>query len=84
MPRKGTSLIENSIIKLYTSEDETKVSVTVPDLKMKTISQAKQLLKEKNLNIDIKGSSGVILTQDPISGTSVEEGSIITVTLQEQ
>lgn len=84
MPRKGTSLIENSIIKLYTSEDETKVSVTVPDLKMKTISQAKQLLKEKNLNIDIKGSSGVILTQDPIGGTSVEEGSIITVTLQEQ
>ena len=84
MPRKGTSLIENSIIKLYTSEDETKVSVTVPDLKMKTISQAKQLLKEKNLNLDIKGSSGVILTQDPISGTSVEEGSIITVTLQEQ
>ena len=84
MPRKGTSLIENSTIKLYTSEDETKVSVTVPDLKMKTISQAKQLLKEKNLNIDIKGSSGVILTQDPISGTSVEEGSIITVTLQEQ
>ena len=84
MPRKGTSLIENSTIKLYTSEDETKVSVTVPDLKMKTISQAKQLLKEKNLNIDIKGSSGVILTQHPISGTSVEEGSIITVTLQEQ
>ena len=84
MPRKGTSLIENSIIKLYTSEDETKVSVTVPDLKMKTISQAKQLLKEKNLNIDIKGSSGVILTQDPISGTYFEEGIIITVTLQEQ
>ena len=84
VPKKGTSLIEDSIIKLYTSDDETKVSVTVPDLKMKTLSQAKQLLKEKNLNIDIKGSSGVVLTQDPISGTSVEEGSIITVTLQEQ
>ena len=84
VPKKGTSLIEDSIIKLYTSDDETKVSVTVPDLKMKTLSQAKQLLKEKNLNIDIKGSYGVVLTQDPISGTSVEEGSIITVTLQEQ
>ena len=84
VPKKGTSLIKDSIIKLYTSEDETKVSVTVPDLKMKTLSQAKQLLREKNLNIDIKGSSGVILTQDPINGTSVEEGSVITVTLQEQ
>ncbi len=84
VPKKGTSLIEDSIIKLYTSDDETKVSVTVPDLKMKTLSQAKQLLKEKNLNIDIKGSYGVVLTKDPISGTSVEEGSIITVTLQEQ
>lgn len=84
VPKKGTSLIEGSVIKLYTSDDETKVSVTVPDLKMKTLSQAKQLLKEKNLNIDVKGSSGVILTQDPINETSVEEGSVITVTLQEQ
>ena len=45
---------------------------------------AKQILKEKNLNIDVKGSSGVVLTQDPINGTSVEEGSVITVTLQQQ
>lgn len=51
---------------------------------MKTLSQAKQILKEKNLNIDVKGSSGVVLTQDPINGTSVEEGSVITVTLQQQ
>ena len=84
VPKKGTNLIKNSIIKLYTSDDETKVSVTVPDLKMKTLSQAKQILKEKNLNIDVKGSSGVVLTQDPINGTSVEEGSVITVTLQQQ
>ena len=84
VPKKGTSLSKDSIIKLYTENDEARVSVSVPDLKNKTLSQAKQLLKEKNLNINVRGSSGLILNQDPINGTSVEEGSIITVTLQEQ
>ena len=41
------------------------------------------MLRAKNLNISSKGS-GIVVAQDPIFGTSVDEGTVINVTLQEQ
>lgn len=52
----------------------------MPNLIGKNLSQAKNALKEKNLNISVTGS-GIVVSQDPIEGTSVEEGTIIKVTL---
>ena len=79
-PVKGSALLENSIVKLYTETENTRVSKQVPNLIGKNLSQAKNALKEKNLNISVTGS-GIVVSQDPIEGTSVEEGTIIKVTL---
>lgn len=81
-PKAGVSLSKNGIVKLYTSEHSSSVSVTVPDLKGKNLSQAKSSLKNKNLNIQATGT-GIVVSQDQAVGTSVEEGTVIKVTLQE-
>lgn len=83
MPRAGTALLSNATVLLYTEGNDTRVSQTVPDLKGMTISEAKSALKKKNLNIKITGS-GVVTSQEIAAGTSVEEGTVIGVTLQKK
>lgn len=82
VPKPGTSLTNKSIVKLYAKGDEARVSSSVPDLKGMTLSQATNALRSKNLNIKATGS-GKVIAQDPIAGKSVEEGTVINVTLQE-
>lgn len=79
-PVKGSSLLKNSIVKLYTETEDTRISTQVPNLIGKNLSQVKALLKEKNLNVSITGS-GTVVSQDPIENTSVQEGTIVKVTL---
>ena len=81
MPKAGTPLIKGSIVKIYSKSHDTKISQTVPNLKDLTLSQAKETLKNSNLNIQISGS-GIVLSQDPLPDTSVEEGTVVSVTLQ--
>lgn len=82
MPKPGTSLLSGSIVKLYSKGNEARVSSTVPDLKGMSLSQATNAVKSKNLNIKSTGT-GKVISQDPIAGKSVEEGTVINVTLQE-
>ena len=79
-PVKGSQLTKDSIVKLYTETENTRVSKKVPNLINKNLSQVKALLKEKNLNLSVTGS-GIVVSQDPIQDTSVEEGTIIKVTM---
>ncbi len=79
-PVKGSQLAKDAIVKLYTEDDNTRVSVSVPNLIGKSFSKAKELLEEKNLNYSVTGS-GIVVSQDPIGNTSVEEGTIIKITL---
>ncbi len=83
VPKAGTQLVSAGVVKLYTRGNEERVSQTVPDLKGVSLAQAKIMLKAKNLNISSKGT-GIVIAQDPIAGTSVDEGTIINVTLQEE
>jgi stage V sporulation protein D (sporulation-specific penicillin-binding protein) len=82
VPKPGTSLLEGSTVVIYSSGNEARISTTVPNLKDMTLSQAKSALKAKNLNIHVTGS-GTVVSQDPSSGTTVEEGTVINVTLQQ-
>ncbi len=82
VPKPGTQLISGSVVKLYSEENNVRTSVTVPDLKGMSVSQAINSLKSKNLNISIEGS-GVVLSQDPPKDSSVEEGTVINVTLRQ-
>ena len=79
-PTKGYELVKGSIVKLYTETENTRVSKQVPDLTGKSLYQVKTLLKELNLNYSVTGS-GTVVSQEPIANTSVEEGTIIKVTL---
>ncbi len=81
-PKPGSSLSADSVIILYGEGSEVSTSVSVPDLKGMTASQATSALKEKNLNISIEGS-GVVISQDYMSGEQVQEGTIISVTLNQ-
>ena len=83
VPRSGTKLMENGIVKLYTNEYNTRVSKEVPNLKGKTLQQAESELANRNLNISAEGT-GVIISQDITSGEQVDEGTIIRVKLQER
>ena len=83
VPPKGTALTEGGIVKLYAQGNDERVSQSVPDLKGVTFEQAKIMLKAKNLNIASTGS-GIVIAQDPQAGTSVDEGTVINVSLQQE
>lgn len=83
VPKPGTALLKGSTVNIYSSGNEARISVEVPNLKGMTYSQARNSLKSKKLNININGS-GTVLSQDPMAGSTVEEGTVINVTLQKQ
>ncbi len=83
VPKPGTSLLEDATVQLYTATNNARVSQTVPDLKGMSYARAKNALAAKNLNIHVSGS-GTVLSQDPMAGTAVEEGTVINVTLQKE
>lgn len=82
VPKPGTTLPKNSIIVLYTPNNEVRVSVKVPSLKGKTAAEATRALNNLNLNIHTEGS-GIVVSQDISTDTSVEEGTVVKVTLKE-
>lgn len=83
VPKPGSGLIQNSKITLYAENDTTAVSTTVPNLKGKSLAEAKNALKAKNLNIHYTGS-GTVISQDPTVDTLVEEGTIVNVILKSE
>ncbi len=83
VPKPGVSLTKDSLICLYSSEHDSRTSVTVPNLTNMTLAQAINSVRAKNLNIHYEGS-GVVITQDIAFDTSVEEGTIINIALGKQ
>ena len=83
VPKPGTQLVNGAVVKLYSNKNSDRISVEVPSVKGLTGIKAKNTLLNKNLNVKIVGS-GKVVSQDPIAGTKVEEGSVITITLQEE
>jgi len=81
MPKPGVSLIEDkAIVYLYTSSDTVETSVTVPNFKNMSASEAISTAKANNLNVSLEGS-GIVVSQDTASDSLVEPGTIITLTL---
>ena len=81
-PKAGTSISTKGIVRAYSENASNSISATVPDLKGKSLYQASNALKSVNLNIQVTGS-GIVVSQDILSGTEVEEGTIVKVTLQD-
>jgi len=80
VPAARTILLKDSVVLLYSEENSTRTSITVPDLSGMTLTKAKATLKQKNLNISYTGT-GLVSSQSIKKGTAVEEGTIINVTL---
>lgn len=83
-PKYGNALIEDSSIHLYQDENQERAMVEVPNIKEMGIGQAISTLRARNLNIQIDGTSGIVVSQDPSFETQVEEGTIINVVVKEQ
>ena len=82
-PKPGSQLSKDSIVVLYGSDSNVATSISVPDLKGLTASQAKTTLRDKNLNINIEGS-GYVSTQEYSKDEQIPEGTIIKVTLKQK
>ncbi len=83
VPKDGTTLPNNSLVMLYTAENNVRTSTTVPNLNGMTAAQAANSLKAKNLNITTEGS-GKVVSQEPAANTSVEQGTVVKITLKNE
>lgn len=81
MPKPGVTLLEDSTIYLYTSNNNVRTTTTVPDFKGMSYAQVLNSIQAANLNIIIDGS-GKVVTQDIAAGKEVEKGTAIKITLQ--
>ena len=81
MPKPGVTLIENSTMYLYTSNNNVRTPTTVPDLKGMNYAQVLNSIQASNLNVIIDGK-GSVISQDISAGKEVEQGTAIKVTLQ--
>ena len=81
VPQKGIKVLEGATVVLYTEENAIRTSVTVPNLMGLTLSEAKQKVSEKNLNISYSGN-GKVVSQNIAEGVSIEQGTIITIKLE--
>lgn len=84
LPKPGTSLRQGSVISLYTAQDEERVKVQIPNVKDMSIAEAINSLKSKNLNVNLDGTKGVVVSQDPTFETEVEEGSVVNLVVKEK
>lgn len=84
VPTAGTKLPNNSLVMLYTAENNVRTSTTVPNLNGMTAAQAANSLKSKNLNITVEGTKGNVVSQEPAAGTSVEQGTVVKVVVKEE
>ena len=84
VPKPGATLTKDSIICLYSSDEQTRVKVQVPNIKEMPVEKATNILRAKNLNIRVEGTKGIVSSQEPTYETEVEEGTIIDVVIKEK
>ena len=83
IPKSGVRLIKDSLVILYDNSGSEIPTAAVPNLKGMTRAQAINSLHSLNLNIQIEGA-GKVIAQTPAQDTSLSEGSLVSVTLQEE
>jgi stage V sporulation protein D (sporulation-specific penicillin-binding protein) len=85
-PRPGTLLEENTKLKLTLGQSQTEpvegTSVAVPNVLDLTVQSARILLQQQTLNMDLQGTGGFAIQQNPAPGTVVPSGSTVVVTFE--
>lgn len=83
VPKYGMGLSEGSIVCLYTSNEDVRNKTIVPNVKDMTTEQAINSLRSKNLNVQIDGTSGIVVSQEPTYETEVEEGTVVHIVIKD-
>lgn len=90
LPKPGVMLSNGSVIILYTEEDYTVGTVTVPNVSGLTLSEAKAVIKNKNLNFEAAGAGqntaqGAYAVKQSIEpGQEVAPGTVIGVEFRQK
>ena len=58
-------------------------NVIIPDVRGKSIEEAKQILKENGLEAEVKGNGKTIVSMESYPGSTVKEGSTISITAKD-
>ncbi len=89
MPKAGSLLTESGTVILYTNYTEEHKTVQVPNVKGVSAKYAISTLQNAGLNVKITGAysseiSGIpmVVLQDITYGTSVEEGTVVTIEIR--
>ncbi len=83
-PAAGSSLARQSVVVLYTDEQAQGISVVVPDVSGKSVTEAKETLNASGLNLSVLGveedSANIkAMTQNYTAGTEVVMGTVVEV-----
>ena len=89
IPEPGKTLPYGGTVILYTDQSEADSIGTVPNVVGRSVSDANQMITNAGFNINIvgdvpEGQEEIVITQDPLAGSTAETGSIITVSLEEE
>ncbi len=83
VPKYGMRLQEGAVVCIYTSDEDVRNKTVVPNVKDMTAEQAINSLKSKNLNVQIDGTSGIVVSQEPTYETEVEEGTVVNIVIKD-
>lgn len=84
MPKAGIYLDNGSKVYLYTTDNEVRTTIEVPNVKGLTIEEAKAKLKQQNLNVIVEGTRGVVVSQSISAGNMTEAGTVINIVVKEE
>ncbi len=77
-PKPNSSVPSGSTVILYTYEPEKKITVVMPDVLNKTISEAAESLRKAGLNIKVEGI-GEARRQEYEPGVELNKGQVVTI-----
>lgn len=67
---------------LYTDQDQSEITVTMPDLQNNSVAEVIDVMNRLGLNLRIRGS-GVVQKQEYPPGTQLKRGQIVEVSFVE-
>ncbi len=81
-PAAGSEVEKNSTVTIYVSKGPKIKKVSVPDVVGISLADATNAIQSAGLKISSSGSGATVTNQDPAAGSSVDENSTVTVTLE--
>ncbi len=76
VPAVGQSIPQGATVMLHTVESGEAEPVEVPDLSGQSVSDARESLRTRGLNLRIIGT-GTVVSQNPVAGTMLARGEVV-------